>query len=219
MDAADLAAAPAWLLSSPHSLSACWHQIVKSIFIPRTAPSPGPQTYDTALASWKSGRSYSKLILPHPPSTIPPHPKPCPQARLASPNQKSYSSFVCYIHFSLSQDPNATNSLWVFLVKFSLTSVQWILFDLLWPLKTVVPPPFLPTIIFIYVSIIHISTHTERSSSHNIASFLHLFSLHPTLSNSPFNFQSFVLCLLHRVIWGADLDQFAWFFSCDLVAL
>lgn len=49
----------------------------------------------------------------------------------------------------------------------------------------------------------------ERSSSHNIANFLHLFSFHPTPSNSPFNFQSFVLCLLHRVIWGADLDQFA----------
>ena len=66
-----------------------------------------PRHMDTALASWKSGRSYSKLTIPLPPSPIPPL-----QARLASPNQKSYYSFVCCVHFSnpLSQDPNAMSS-------------------------------------------------------------------------------------------------------------
>lgn len=71
-------------------------------------------------------------------------------------------------------------------------------------------PPFLPTMILLYVSVIHISTHMERSSSHNVASFLLLFSpSHPTPSKLPFKLPKLRLVFAAQSDSGADLDQFA----------
>lgn len=130
---------------SPQPLS-CWHQIVKGIFILRTVPSPGPRQMDTALASWKSGSTYSKLDSPLSPQLLTPG-----KADFFEPEE--LIKCVCCAFFAnpLSQNPKVASSLWEFLVKFSLNfslvdflSLYSLCLFLLWPLQAMAYPLFSP---------------------------------------------------------------------------
>lgn len=74
-------------------------RLLRAFLYPELPHPQVPKHMDTALASWKSGRSYSKLILPHPPSTTPPHPKPAPRQGWLLQTRKAIQ-VLCVMSFS-----------------------------------------------------------------------------------------------------------------------